>query len=106
LTGFGVVMVFSAGAAFAAMNTMYAAVGARTREIGTLRVLGFLPRQIYASFLFESVEGGAWRGRYSARFRSTDGCQFRFPTWRRAGRASTVMRSRRERVRHERNRWF
>jgi putative ABC transport system permease protein len=34
---------------------MYAAVGARTREIGTLRVLGFKPRQIYVSFLIESV---------------------------------------------------
>jgi hypothetical protein len=33
-------IIMSVGAAFAAMNTMYAAVGARTREIGTLRVLG------------------------------------------------------------------
>jgi putative ABC transport system permease protein len=48
-------VIMSIGAAFAAMNTMYAAVGARTREIGTLRVLGFRRRQIYASFLFESV---------------------------------------------------
>jgi putative ABC transport system permease protein len=48
-------VIMSIGAGFAAMNTMYAAVGARTREIGTLRVLGFRPRQIYASFLFESV---------------------------------------------------
>jgi putative ABC transport system permease protein len=48
-------VIMSIGAAFAAMNTMYAAVGARTREIGTLRVLGFRRRQIYASFLVESV---------------------------------------------------
>ena len=48
-------VIMSIGAGFAAMNTMYAAVGARTREIGTLRVLGFRRRQIYASFLFESV---------------------------------------------------
>jgi len=47
--------VMSIGAAFAAMNTMYAAVGARTSEIGTLRVLGFRRRQIYGSFLLESV---------------------------------------------------
>lgn len=47
--------IMSIGAAFAAMNTMYAAVGARTREIGTLRVLGFKRRSIYASFLIESV---------------------------------------------------
>src|SRR5437879_6251409 len=48
-------VIMSIGAGFAAMNTMYAAVGARTREIGTLRVLGFRRRQIYASILFESV---------------------------------------------------
>ena len=47
--------IMSVGAAFAAMNTMYAAVGARTREIGTLRVLGFKRRDIYLSFLLESV---------------------------------------------------
>lgn len=47
--------IMSIGAAFAAMNTMYAAVGARTREIGTLRVLGFRRRAIYLSFLVESI---------------------------------------------------
>jgi len=47
--------IMSIGAAFAAMNTMYAAVGARTQEIGTLRVLGFRRRDIYLSFLLESV---------------------------------------------------
>jgi putative ABC transport system permease protein len=48
-------VVMSIGAAFSAMNTMYAAVGARTREIGTLRVLGYRRREIYASFLIESI---------------------------------------------------
>lgn len=48
-------IIMSVGAAFAAMNTMYASVGARTREIGTLRVLGFKRREIYGSFLLESV---------------------------------------------------
>lgn len=48
-------VVMSIGAAFSAMNTMYAAVGARVREIGTLRVLGFKRRAIYVSFLVESV---------------------------------------------------
>src|SRR5215471_12494915 len=51
--------VMSAGAVFAAMNTMYARVGARTREIGTLRVLGYRRRTILASFL---VEGGVLAG--------------------------------------------
>lgn len=48
-------VIMSIGAAFSAMNTMYAAIGARTREIGTLRVLGFRRREIYVSLLGESV---------------------------------------------------
>lgn len=48
-------VVMSIGAAFSAMNTMYATVGARTREIGTLRVLGYRRRDIYASFMIEAV---------------------------------------------------
>jgi putative ABC transport system permease protein len=55
--------MMSIGAVFAAMNTMYAAVGARTREIGTLRVLGFRRRAIVASLLLEgamlALVGGA-----------------------------------------------
>ena len=37
------------------MNTMYAIVAARTREIGTLRALGFSRRAILFSFVIESV---------------------------------------------------
>jgi putative ABC transport system permease protein len=48
-------VAMSIGAVFAAMNTMYAAVGARTREIGTLRVLGFRRRVILASFNLEGA---------------------------------------------------
>ncbi len=52
----------SIGAMFAAMNTMYASVGARTREIGTLRVLGYRRRTILAGFFIEgaflSLAGG------------------------------------------------
>jgi putative ABC transport system permease protein len=47
--------LMSIGAVFSAMNTMYATVGARTREIGTLRALGFKPRSIQVSFLLESL---------------------------------------------------
>lgn len=47
--------VMSVGAVFAAMNTLYAAVGARTREVGTLRVLGFRPRSILLGFMVEGV---------------------------------------------------
>jgi ABC-type antimicrobial peptide transport system permease subunit len=43
------------GAAFGATNTLYAAVQARTAEIGTLRALGFSRGTILGSFLIESV---------------------------------------------------
>lgn len=45
----------SIGAIFAAMNTMYASVGARTREIGTLRVLGFRRRAVLLGFVIEGA---------------------------------------------------
>lgn len=45
----------SIGAVFAAMNTMYASVAARTREVGTLRVLGYSRRAIVTSFLLEGT---------------------------------------------------
>jgi ABC-type lipoprotein release transport system permease subunit len=48
-------MIMGLGAVFGAMNTMYAIVAARTREIGTLRALGFSRRSILGSFLIESV---------------------------------------------------
>lgn len=47
--------IMAFGAIFAAMNTMYASVSARTTEIGTLRALGFRPAAILTSFLFESL---------------------------------------------------
>ena len=43
------------GAVFGAMNTMYAIVSQRTREIGTLRALGFSRFSILVSFVLESV---------------------------------------------------
>jgi len=43
------------GAAFGAMNTMYAQVSARTREIGTLRAIGFSRRSILVSFVIEAL---------------------------------------------------
>ena len=43
------------GAAFGAMNTMYAQVSARTREIGTMRALGFSRRSILVSFVIEAL---------------------------------------------------
>jgi ABC-type antimicrobial peptide transport system permease subunit len=53
--GFFIAVVMAVGSAFAAMNTMYAAVARRSAEIGVLRVLGFSRLAILASFLAESV---------------------------------------------------
>lgn len=47
--------IMAVGAGFAGMNTMYAAVARRTKEIGTLRVLGFSRLSILIAFLMESV---------------------------------------------------
>ena len=48
-------IAMSVGAVFAAMNTMYASVAARTREVGTLRVLGYSRRAIVLSFMIEGA---------------------------------------------------
>jgi len=53
--GMIVAIIMGIGAVFAAMNTMYAAVSARTTEIGTLRALGFRPGAVLGSFLLESL---------------------------------------------------
>jgi putative ABC transport system permease protein len=50
-----IAFIMAVGAAFAGMNTMYAAVARRTKEIGTLRVLGFRRRSILIAFVLESV---------------------------------------------------
>ncbi|HQZ16186.1 MAG TPA: ABC transporter permease [Vicinamibacteria bacterium] len=50
-----VAFVMGVGAVFGAMNTMYAIVASRTREIGTLRALGFSRFSILSSFVMESV---------------------------------------------------
>lgn len=53
--GIFVSIVMAVGSGFAAMNTMYAAVARRAREIGTLRVLGFARSSILFSFFVESI---------------------------------------------------
>jgi putative ABC transport system permease protein len=60
--GILVAIIMAIGSSFAAMNTMYATVSRRSREIGTLRVLGFSRASILVSFLIEalllSIAGG------------------------------------------------
>ena len=53
--GYLIAIIMSIGSSFAVMNTMYSATAYRTREIATLRVLGFKRRNIVLSFMFESV---------------------------------------------------
>jgi putative ABC transport system permease protein len=48
-------IIMAVGSAFAAMNTMYAAVARRTAEIGTLRVLGFSRGAVLLSFFIEAI---------------------------------------------------
>ena len=51
----GLAVLSGIGAAFGATNTLYAAVQARTAEIGTLRAIGFSRGSILRSFLVESL---------------------------------------------------
>jgi putative ABC transport system permease protein len=61
--GYLIAVIMAIGSSFAVMNTMYAATAYRTREIATLRVLGFKRRNILLSFMTESlllsIVGGA-----------------------------------------------
>ena len=51
----GIAVLAGIGAGFGAANTMYAAVQARTAEIGTLRALGFSRGAILTSFQVEAL---------------------------------------------------
>jgi putative ABC transport system permease protein len=68
VTGLGVIIagLMGLGAIFGALNTMYTAVAARTREIATLRALGFRASPVLVSVLFEALvlalAGGAIGG--------------------------------------------
>lgn len=57
ITGFGTftAAMMALGALFGTLNTMYSAVAARTREIATLRALGFGAGPIILSVLIESL---------------------------------------------------
>jgi putative ABC transport system permease protein len=65
ITGLGLFIgvIMAAGATFGALNTMYSAVATRTREVATLRALGFgafpVVISILAEALFLALVGGA-----------------------------------------------
>ena len=53
--GYLVASLMAIGAVFGALNTMYSSVSARTREIATLRALGFGAGAVVVSVMLESV---------------------------------------------------
>ena len=57
ISGLGtlIAVIMGAGAVFGALNTMYTAISARSREIATLRALGFQSGPVVASVLLESL---------------------------------------------------
>jgi putative ABC transport system permease protein len=50
-----VALVMGVGAVFAALNTMYSAVAERSREIATIRALGFSSGSVITSFVVEAL---------------------------------------------------
>ncbi len=57
-----VTLIMGLGAIFAALNTMYAAVSARTREIATLRAIGFAGFPVLVSVMIEAITLAALGG--------------------------------------------
>ena len=53
--GFVLAVLMGVGAVFGALNTMYSAVAARTREVATLRAIGFGRGAVVVSVLAESL---------------------------------------------------
>jgi putative ABC transport system permease protein len=81
--GIFIAALMALGALFGALNTMYSAVAARTREIATLRALGFGSSPIVLSVLFESlalalIGGGLGAG---AAFLAFDGFKTATMNW-------------------------
>ena len=60
--GTTIAVLMGVGAVFAALNTMYSAVSSRTREIATLRALGFGAAPVLVSVLAEAVTLGLLGG--------------------------------------------
>lgn len=55
IVGVAIAALMALGALFGALNTMYSAVGARTREIATLRALGFGSSPVILAIMLESI---------------------------------------------------
>jgi len=53
-----VALIMAVGGVFGVMNTMFASIAARIKEVGVLRILGFKRWQILISFMIESLAIG------------------------------------------------
>lgn len=53
--GIGIAVMMALGAVFGALNTMYAAIASRTREIATLRALGFTGLPVVVAVMLETM---------------------------------------------------
>jgi len=53
-----VAIIMAVGGVFGVMNTMFASIAARIKEVGVLRILGFKRWQILISFMLESLTIG------------------------------------------------
>ncbi len=64
LRGLGLIIaiILGVGATFGGMNTMYAAVARRGKEVGVLRALGFTRGNVLLSFVIESIVIGVAGG--------------------------------------------
>ncbi len=85
ILGVVVAFLFSIGAMIGAMITMYGAVSQRSKEVGTLRALGFSRGSVLLSFLFESsvlaLVGGVVGGLASMMMSAVKFSMVNFATW-------------------------
>ena len=85
IMGIIITIFCAAGATLGAMNTMFAAVAQRRREVGTLRALGFSKFQILTSFVVEStvlaVTGGVIGMLAALLLTTTHVSMMNFQTW-------------------------
>jgi putative ABC transport system permease protein len=83
--GMGIAFWLSVGAMIGAMITMYGAVSQRSKEVGTLRALGFSQGEILLSFLIESsvlaLVGGIIGSIASMAMTAVDFSMMNFATW-------------------------
>jgi putative ABC transport system permease protein len=83
--GFFIAFWFSVGAMIGAMITMYGAVSQRSKEVGTLRALGFSRGEVLLSFLIESsvlaLAGGIIGSLASMGMTAMDFSMMNFATW-------------------------